>query len=68
MIPFPQTGSPTTVVGSLKRQRSRFLEPVQPAWSWSTLHWLQRLGGLKVIVAAMMHIDVPSGQPQLAVA
>ena len=66
-IPLPQTGSPTTVVGSLKRQRSRFLEPVNPELSWSTLHWLQRVGGLKGMVAAMMHLDVPSGQLQLPV-
>ena len=58
-IILPQLGLTTTLVGSLKRQRSRSRGPVNPS---CTLHSLQRVGGGDNMMPAIIHIDRPCSQ------
>ena len=66
LIPLPQTGSPTVVVGSLVRQRPR-LKFVSPVWSSALLQLLHWVDAGNPGTAAMMHLWEGSVHVQLSV-
>jgi len=66
LIPLPQTGSPTVMLGSLVRQRARW-KVVNPFWRSDLLQSLHCVGAGNPETAAMMQLPEGSVHVQLAV-